>query len=161
MDEGWNNLWFRFRVQCKFGKVSPSGFWSFHGVGLTKSMRFGASYEYVRATIEEGTFAGSRVPLVTKLTEAILNQTRWFIIVKFGRVLAGETFMGGDFTNSKDQWLLALYLLLNYDLSNGLTFLQEWKIFWRNMFPPPSLIGAKCQGLSGSGRWEVGLPIFV
>lgn len=93
---------------------------------LTKSMRFGASYEYVRATIEEGTFAGSKVPLVAEGLLRLFLESRPVdsLLLSLGGSYAGETFMGSDFTNSKDQldsyWLYDL--LLNYDLSNGLTF---------------------------------------
>ena len=93
---------------------------------LTKSMRSGASYEYVRATIEEGTFAGSRVPLVAEgLLRLFLELSPVdSLLLSLGGSYVGETFMGSDFTNSKDPlgsyWLHDLRL--NYELSSGLTF---------------------------------------
>ena len=92
---------------------------------ITESIRSGVSYEYVKATFEEGNYDGSRVPLVP---EGLL---RLFVelspvdslILSLGGSYVGESFRGSDFTNTavkmEDYWLYDLGI--NYALSQGIT----------------------------------------
>ena len=92
---------------------------------ITDSIRSGISYEYVKATFEEGNYAGSRVPLVP---ESLLRlyielhpvDSLW---LNLGGSYVGESFRGSDFSNTavkmKDYWLYDLGI--NYELSESAT----------------------------------------
>ena len=92
---------------------------------ITDSIRSGVSYEYVKATFEEGNYAGSRVPLVPEGLLRLYIELRpvdslWF---NLGGSYVGESFRGSDFSNTavkmKDYWLYDLGI--NYELSESAT----------------------------------------
>ena len=92
---------------------------------ITDSIRSGVSYEYVKATFEEGNYAGSRVPLVPEGLLRLYIELRpvdslW---LNLGGSYVGESFRGSDFSNTavkmKDYWLYDLGI--NYELSESAT----------------------------------------
>ena len=92
---------------------------------ITDSIRSGVSYEYVKATFEEGNYAGSRVPLVPEgllrvYIELYPVDSLW---LNLGGSYVGESFRGSDFSNTavkmKDYWLYDLGI--NYELSESAT----------------------------------------
>ena len=97
---------------------------------ISKSIRSGLSYEYVKATFEDGTYsggnyAGSRVPLVP---EGLLRLFADFspvdsLLLNFGGSYVGESYRGSDFSNSEDKlgdyWVFDLGI--NYQLSENTT----------------------------------------
>ena len=92
---------------------------------ITDSIRSGVSYEYVKATFEEGNYAGSRVPLVPEGLLRLYIEVRpvdslW---LNLGGSYVGESFRGSDFSNTavkmKDYWLYDLGI--NYQLSESAT----------------------------------------
>ena len=97
---------------------------------VSESIRSGISYEYVRATFEDGTYsglnyAGSRVPLVPEGLFRLFLELRPVdsLILSFGGSYVGESFRGSDFSNSetklKDYWLFDFGV--NYQLSESAT----------------------------------------
>ena len=92
---------------------------------MTDSIRSGVSYEYVKATFEEGNYAGSRVPLVPEGLLRLCIELRpvdslW---LNLGGSYVGESFRGSDFSNTavkmQDYWLYDLGI--NYELSESAT----------------------------------------
>ena len=92
---------------------------------MTDSIRSGVSYEYVKATFEEGNYAGSRVPLVPEGLLRLCIELRpvdslW---LNLGGSYVGESFRGSDFSNTavkiEDYWLYDLGI--NYELSESAT----------------------------------------
>jgi iron complex outermembrane receptor protein len=97
---------------------------------VSESIRSGISYEYVRATFEDGTYsglnyAGSRVPLVPEGLFRLFLELRPVdsLILSFGGSYVGESFRGSDFSNSEtkleDYWLFDFGV--NYQLSESAT----------------------------------------
>ena len=99
---------------------------------MTKSILSGLSYEYVRATFEDGTYSGlnysgSRVPLVPEGLLRLFTEIRpidsFFLSV--GASYVGESFYGSDFLNTRskmeDYWL--------YDLSMNYEFSETASLF--------------------------------
>ena len=99
---------------------------------MTKSILSGLSYEYVRATFEDGTYSGlnysgSRVPLVPEGLLRLFIELRpidsFFLSV--GASYVGESFYGSDFLNTgskmEDYWL--------YDLSMNYEFSETASLF--------------------------------
>ena len=99
---------------------------------MTKSILSGLSYEYVRATFEDGTYSGlnysgSRVPLVPEGLLRLFTEIRpidsFFLSV--GASYVGESFYGSDFLNKRskmeDYWL--------YDLSMNYEFSETASLF--------------------------------
>ena len=93
---------------------------------MTESICSGLSYEYVRATFEDGAYSGlnysgSRVPLVPEGLLRMFLELRpidsFFLSV--GGSYVGESFYGSDFSNTgnklEDYWLYDLSM--NYELS--------------------------------------------
>lgn len=92
---------------------------------ITESILLGASYEYVRATFEEGNYIGSRVPLVPEGLLRLFVELRpvdslWLTL---GGSYVGKSFRGSDFSNTEvkmeDYWLYDLSV--NYQLSESAT----------------------------------------
>ena len=92
---------------------------------MTDSIRSGVSYEYVKATFEEGNYSGSKVPLVP---EGLLRLFLEFhpvdsLLLSFGGSYVGESFRGSDFSNAQtkmeDYWLYDLSI--NYEFSESAT----------------------------------------
>ena len=92
---------------------------------ITESIRSGVSYEYVKATFEEGNYDGSRVPLVPEgLIRLFLElQPVDSLLLNLGSSYVGESFRGSDFSNTEakmeDYWLYDLSI--NYELSENAT----------------------------------------
>jgi outer membrane cobalamin receptor len=99
---------------------------------MTKSIHTGLSYEYVRATFEDGTYSGSnysgsRVPLVPEGLLRLFIELRpidsFFLSV--GASYVGKSFYGSDFQNTgskmEDYWL--------YDLSMNYEFSETASLF--------------------------------
>ena len=99
---------------------------------MTKSIHTGLSYEYVRATFEDGTYSGSnysgsRVPLVPEGLLRLFVELRpidsFFLSV--GASYVGKSFYGSDFQNTgskmEDYWL--------YDLSMNYEFSETASLF--------------------------------
>jgi iron complex outermembrane receptor protein len=97
---------------------------------VSESIRSGISYEYVRATFEDGTYsglnyAGSRVPLVPEGLFRLFLELRPVdsLLLSFGGSYVGESFRGSDFSNSdtklEDYWLFDFGV--NYQLSESAT----------------------------------------
>ena len=92
---------------------------------ITESIRSGVSYEYVKATFEEGNYDGSRVPLVPEGLLRLFVELRPVdsLILSLGGSYVGESFRGSDFTNTavkmEDYWLYDLGI--NYELSERAT----------------------------------------
>ena len=92
---------------------------------ITESIRSGVSYEYVKATFEEGNYDGSRVPLVPEgLIRLFLElQPIDSLLLNLGSSYVGESFRGSDFSNTEakmeDYWLYDLSI--NYELSENAT----------------------------------------
>ena len=97
---------------------------------MTESMRSGLSYEYVRATFEDGTYSGSnysgsRVPLVPEGLLRLFIELRPIdsFFLSLGSSYVGESFSGSDFSNSEskleDYWLFDIGV--NYNLSERAT----------------------------------------
>lgn len=97
---------------------------------MTESVRSGLSYEYVRATFEDGTYSGlnysgSRVPLVPEGLLRLFIELRPFdsLWLSLGASYVGETFRGSDFSNTEVK--LENYMLydfgINYELSESAT----------------------------------------
>ena len=99
---------------------------------MTKSIRTGLSYEYVRATFEDGTYSGSnysgsRVPLVPEGLLRLFIELRPIdsFSLSVGASYVGESFYGSDFQNTgskmEDYWL--------YDLSMNYEFSETASLF--------------------------------
>tara|TARA_A200000113_G_scaffold57121_1_gene48317 strand:+ start:1024 stop:2946 length:1923 start_codon:yes stop_codon:yes gene_type:complete len=97
---------------------------------VSESIRSGLSYEYVRATFEEGiysglNYAGSKVPLVPEGLLRLFTELRPIdsFFLSLGATYVGESFRGSDFSNREakleDYWLFDLGV--NYNLSENAT----------------------------------------
>ena len=97
---------------------------------INESILSGLSYEYVKATFEDGTsstlnYSGSRVPLVPEGLLRLYLELRPVdtLLLSFGGSYVGESFRGSDFSNSEtkleDYWLFDLGV--NYQLSENAT----------------------------------------
>jgi iron complex outermembrane receptor protein len=113
----------------------------------------GVDYSFVRATIEEGKFSGSKVPLVPeRLLRLFLDlHPLDSLDVHLGASLVGDSFPGSDFYNSgnklPDYWLFDLSL--NYQIS------EEFHLFGgaENLLDEEYLSTAYGNGLyPGEGR---------
>ena len=88
---------------------------------FTEWIRSAVSYEYVKATFEDGNYAGSRVPLVPEGLLRLFLELRPLDSLRFslGGSYVGESFRGSDFPNSEakleDYWLFDLGV--DYQLS--------------------------------------------
>lgn len=98
---------------------------------VSESIRSGLSYEYVRATFEEGTYsglnyAGSRVPLVPEGLLRLFTELSPVdsLLLSLGGSYVGECYRGSDFSNSEtkleDYWLFDLGI--SYQFSESATF---------------------------------------
>ena len=125
---------------------------------ITESILSGLSYEYVKATFEDGTsstlnYSGSRVPLVPERLLRLYLELRPVdsILLSFGGSYAGESYRGSDFSNSEtkleDYWLFDLGV--NYQLSESATLFGGVE----NLFNEEYLSTAFGSGLyPGEGR---------
>ena len=97
---------------------------------VSESIRSGLSYEYVRATFEEGTYsglnyAGSRVPLVPEGLLRLFTELSPVdsLLLSLGGSYVGESYRGSDFSNSEtkleDYWLFDLGI--SYQFSESAT----------------------------------------
>lgn len=92
---------------------------------IAEMIRSGVKYEYARATIEEGTFSGAKVPLVPEGLLRLFLELRPLdsLMLRLGGSFVGESFHGSDFSNSgikiEDYWLYDLGV--NYELSKRAT----------------------------------------
>jgi iron complex outermembrane receptor protein len=95
---------------------------------MTQSILSGISYEYVRATFNDGTssaldYSGSRVPLVPEGLLRLFIEFRPvdLLLLSFGGSYVGESYRGSDFSNNEtkleDYWLFDLGV--NYELSES------------------------------------------
>jgi iron complex outermembrane receptor protein len=120
---------------------------------ITESIRSGVSYEYVKATFEEGNYDGSRVPLVPEGLLRLFVELRPVdsLTLSLGGSYVGESFRGSDFTNAtvkmEDYWLYDLGM--NYELSERATLFGGVE----NLFDEEYLSTAFGSGLyPGEGR---------
>ena len=125
---------------------------------ITESILSGLSYEYVKATFEDGTsstlnYSGSRVPLVPEGLLRLYLELRPIdsLLLSFGGSYAGESYRGSDFSNSEtkldDYWLFDLGV--NYQLSESATLFGGVE----NLFNEEYLSTAFGSGLyPGEGR---------
>jgi outer membrane cobalamin receptor len=101
---------------------------------MTDSMRSGLSYEYVRATFEDGAYSGlnysgSRVPLVPEGLIRLFIELRPVdsFFLSAGGSYVGKSFYGSDFPNTgdklEDYWLYDLHM--NYELSETASLFGE------------------------------------
>ena len=101
---------------------------------MTDSMRSGLSYEYVRATFEDGAYSGlnysgSRVPLVPEGLLRLFIELRPVdsFFLSAGGSYVGKSFYGSDFPNTgdklEDYWLYDLHM--NYELSETASLFGE------------------------------------
>ena len=97
---------------------------------ISESIRSGVSYEYVRATFEEGnypggSYSGSKVPLVPEGLVRLFLELKPVdsLLLSLGGSYVGESFRGSDFSNTEakmeDYWLYDLGI--NYELSESAT----------------------------------------
>ena len=92
---------------------------------MTGSIRSGVSYEYVKATFEEGNYSGSKVPLVPEGLLRLFLEFRTVdsLLLSFGGSYVGESFRGSDFSNAEakmeEYWLYDLSI--NYEFSESAT----------------------------------------
>jgi iron complex outermembrane receptor protein len=97
---------------------------------ISESISSGVSYEYVRATFEEGnypggSYSGSKVPLVPEGLVRLFLELKPVdsLLLSFGGSYVGESFRGSDFSNTEDKmddyWLYDLGI--NYELSESAT----------------------------------------
>ena len=125
---------------------------------MTETVRSGLSYEYVRATFEDGTYSGlnysgSRVPLVPEglLRLFIELQPLNSLWLNVGASYVGESFRGSDFSNTEAK--LEKYWLydfgINYELYESATLFGGVE----NLFDEEYLSTAFGSGLyPGEGR---------
>jgi outer membrane receptor protein involved in Fe transport len=168
--------WMDGEIVYDTAKLDPSDPWSsqvgninlpkIHRVGLdfslecqiTESILSGLSYEYVKATFEDGTsstlnYSGSRVPLVPEGLIRLYLELRPVdsLLLSFGGSYAGESYRGSDFSNIEtkldDYWLFDLGV--NYQLSESATLFGGVE----NLFNEEYLSTAFGSGLyPGEGR---------
>jgi iron complex outermembrane receptor protein len=97
---------------------------------ISESILSGISYEYVRATFEEGnypggSYSGSKVPLVPEGLVRLFLELKPVdsLLLSLGASYVGESFRGSDFSNTEtkmeDYWLYDLGI--NYEFSESAT----------------------------------------
>ena len=93
---------------------------------MTETVRSGLSYEYVRATFEDGTYSGldysgSRVPLVPEGLLRLFIELRPLdsLWLSLGASYVGESFRGSDFSNTEAK--LEKYVLYDFGINHELS----------------------------------------
>ena len=112
-------------LNVNLSKTSRIGFDATTHWQINEMVCSGINYEYVRATFEEGTNAGQKVPLVPESLLRVFLELNLAdsLLLNFGASYVDESFIGGDFANIKekleDYWIYDLGI--NYELTEDAT----------------------------------------